>query len=156
MNINATLLVQALSFAALIWFTVQFVWPMITSAMDERTKRIADGLAAAEAGQQSLERSAKQVEEAINQARSRAAEIVSQAEKRASQMIEEAKTSARTEGERLVAGAKAEIDQEVARAKESLRSQVAALAVAGAEQILKREVDAKAHAELIAAVQKQL
>jgi F-type H+-transporting ATPase subunit b len=156
MNINATLFVQALSFAALIWFTVRFVWPMITDAMDERTKRIADGLAAAEAGKQSLERSAKQAEEAISQARGRAAEIVAQAEKRASQMIEEAKASARTEGERLVAGAKAEIDQEVARAREALRGQVAALAVAGAEQILRREVDAKAHADLIAAVQKQL
>jgi len=156
MNINATLFVQALSFAALIWFSVRFVWPMITSAMDERTKRIADGLAAAEAGQQSLARSARQAEEAINQARDRATEIVSQAEKRASQMIEEAKASARTEGERLVAGAKAEIEQEVARAKESLRTQVSALAVAGAEQILKREIDAKAHADLIAAVQKQL
>lgn len=156
MNINATLFVQALSFAALIWFTVRFVWPMITDAMDERTKRIADGLAAAEAGKQSLERSAKQAEEAINQARGRAADIVAQAEKRANQMIEEAKASARTEGERLVAGAKAEIDQEVARAREALRGQVAALAVAGAEQILRREVDAKAHADLIAAVQKQL
>ena len=156
MNINATLFVQALSFAALIWFSVRFVWPMITSAMDERTKRIADGLAAAESGQQSLQRSAKQAEEAINQARDRATEIVSQAEKRASQMIEDAKASARTEGERLVAGAKAEIEQEVARAKESLRTQVAVLAVAGAEQILKREIDAKAHADLIAAVQKQL
>jgi F-type H+-transporting ATPase subunit b len=156
MNINATLFVQALSFAALIWFSVRFVWPMITNAMDERTKRIADGLAAAEAGQQSLQRSAKQAEEAINQARARATEIVSQAEKRASQMIEEAKASARAEGERLVAGAKAEIEQEVARAKESLRAQVAALAVAGAEQILRREVDAKAHADLIAAVQKQI
>jgi F-type H+-transporting ATPase subunit b len=156
MNINATLFVQALSFAALIWFTVRFVWPMITDAMDERTKRIADGLAAAEAGKQSLERSAKQAEEAINQARGRAADIVAQAEKRASQLIEEAKVSAKTEGERLVAGAKAEIEQEAARARETLRGQVAALAVAGAEQILKREIDAKAHAELIAAVQKQL
>lgn len=156
MNINATLFVQALSFAALIWFTVRFVWPMITDAMDERTKRIADGLAAAEAGKQSLERSAKQAEEAISQARGRAAEIVAQAEKRASQMIEEAKTTAKVEGDRLVAGARAEIDQEVSRAKEMLRTQVATLAVAGAEQILKREVDAKAHADMLAAVQRQL
>jgi len=156
MNINATLFVQALSFAALIWFTVRFVWPMITDAMDERNKRIADGLAAAEAGQQSLKSSARQADEAIAQARGRAAEIVVQAEKRVSQMIEEAKASAKIEGDRLVAGAKAEIEQETARAREMLRSQVAILAVAGAEQILKREVDAKAHADLIAAVQKQL
>jgi F-type H+-transporting ATPase subunit b len=156
MNINATLLVQALSFAALIWFTVKFVWPMITVAMDERTKRIADGLAAAEAGKQSLERSAKQAEEAIAQARSRANDIVAQAEKRAGQLIEEAKASARAEGDRLLAGAKAEIEQEAHRAREALRTQVAQLAVAGAEQILRREVDAKAHGELIAAIQKQL
>lgn len=156
MNINATLLVQALSFAALIWFTVKFVWPMITVAMDERTKRIADGLAAAEAGKQSLERSAKQAEEAIAQARSRANDIVAQAEKRAGQLIEEAKTSARAEGDRLLAGAKAEIEQEAHRAREALRTQVAQLAVAGAEQILRREVDAKAHGELIASIQKQL
>lgn len=156
MNINATLFVQALSFAALIWFSVRFVWPMITDAMDERSKRIADGLAAAEAGRQSLERSAIQSEEAIAQARGRATEILTQAEKRAGQLIEDAKASAKLEGDRLVAGAKAEIEQEVARARETLRAQVAALAVAGAEQILKREVDAKAHADLIADVQKQL
>jgi F-type H+-transporting ATPase subunit b len=156
MNINATLLVQALSFAALIWFTVKFVWPMITSAMDERTKRIADGLAAAEAGKQSLERSARQAEEAIAQARGRANDIVAQAEKRAGQLIEEAKASARAEGDRLLAGAKAEIEQEAHRAREALRTQVAALAVAGAEQILQREVDSKTHGELIAAIQKQL
>jgi len=156
MNINATLFVQALSFAALIWFSVRFVWPMITDAMDERNRRIADGLAAAEAGKQALERSAQQSDEAIAHARGRATDILAQAEKRATQMIEEAKVSAKVEGDRLVAGAKAEIEQEVARAREVLRTQVAALAVAGAEQILKREVDAKVHADLIAAVQKQL
>ncbi len=156
MNINATLFIQALSFAALNWFSVRFIWPMITDVMDERTKRIADGLAAAEAGKQTLERSAKQADEAIAQARDRATDILTQAEKRARQMIEDAKISAKVEGDRLVAGAKAEIEQEVARARETLRTQVAALAVAGAEQILRREVDAKAHADLIAAVQKQL
>lgn len=156
MNINATLFVQALSFAALIWFSVRFVWPMITDVMDERHRRIGDGLAAAEAGKQFLERSSKQAEEAISQARGRANEIVVQAEKRASQMIEEAKVAAKLEGDRLVLGAKAEIEQEVARAKETLRTQVATLVVAGAEQILRREVDAKVHADLITAVQKQL
>ncbi len=156
MNINATLIVQALSFAALIWFTVQFVWPMVTGPMDERAKRIADGLAAAEEGKQSLARSAQTAEEAIAQARTRAADIVAQAEKRASQTIEEAKLAARSEGEREKAAAQSEIAQEMSRAKESLRTQVAQLAVAGAEQILKREVDAKAHAALLADVQKQL
>ena len=107
MNINATLFVQALSFAALIWFTVKFVWPMITNAMDERARRIADGLAAAEAGRQSLERSAKQATVAIDEARSRAADIISQAEKRGAQLIEEAKASARAEAERERQSAKA-------------------------------------------------
>lgn len=156
MNLNVTMIAQAITFFVFIWFCKALIWPHLIKAIEARQKQIADGLAAAEAGKQSLERSAKQADEAIAQARGRANEIVAQAEKRASQMIEEAKTAARTEGDRLVAGAKAEIDQEVSRAKESLRAQVAVLAVAGAEQILKREVDAKAHAEMLAAVQRQL
>lgn len=156
MNLNVTMIAQAVTFFVFIWFCKKLIWPFLIRAIEVRQKQIADGLAAAEEGRQSLERSAKQADEAIAQARGRANEIVVQAEKRASQMIEEAKASAKVEGERLVAGAKAEIDQEVSRAKETLRSQVAALAVAGAEQILKREVDAKAHAEMLAAVQRQL
>jgi len=147
---------QAVTFFAFIWFCKTLIWPYLIRAIEARQKEIADGLAAAEEGKQSLERSAKQADEAIEQARRRATEILAQAEKRASQMVEEAKTTAKTEGERLVAGAKAEIDQEVSRAKESLRTQVAVLAVAGAEQILKREVDAKAHADMLTAVQRQL
>ena len=156
MNINATLFVQALSFAALIWFTVKFVWPMITNAMDERARRIADGLAAAEAGRQSLERSAKQATVAIDEARSRAADIISQAEKRGAQLIEEAKASARAEAERERQSAKADIEQEIARAREELRSQLAALVVAGAEKILRREVDSRAHADMLDAIKHQL
>lgn len=156
MNLNVTMIAQAVTFFVFIWFCKTLVWPHLIRAIEARQKQIADGLAAAEQGRQSLERSAKQADEAIAQARSRANEIVAQAEKRATQMIEDAKSTARVEGERLVAGAKAEIEQEVSRAKEALRMQVAALAVAGAEQILKREVDAKAHAEMLAAVQRQL
>ncbi|MGE0556922.1 MAG: F0F1 ATP synthase subunit B [Burkholderiales bacterium] len=156
MNLNVTMIAQAVTFFVFIWFCKTLIWPYLIKAIEVRQKQIADGLAAAEEGKQSLERSAKQADEAIAQARGRASEIVAQAEKRASQMIEEAKASAKVEGERLVAGAKAEIEQEVSRAKETLRTQVAALAVAGAEQILKREVDAKAHADMLAAMQRQL
>ena len=156
MNLNVTMIAQAVTFFVFIWFCKTLIWPYLIRAIEARQKEIADGLAAAEEGKQSLARSAKQADEAVTQARGRANEILAQAEKRASQMIEEAKSTAKVEGERMITGAKAEIDQEVSRAKESLRSQVAALAVAGAEQILKREVDAKAHADMLAAVQSQL
>lgn len=156
MNINATLLVQALSFAALIWFTVKFVWPALTDAIDDRNKRIADGLAAAERGRQALELSSRQADEALKEARARAAEIMAQADKRAAEMVEQAKTAARDEGAREKSAAKAEIEQEYARAREQLREHVAALAVAGAEKILRREVDAKAHSDLLNAIKQQI
>jgi F-type H+-transporting ATPase subunit b len=156
MNLNVTMIAQAVTFFVFIWFCKTLIWPYLIRAIETRQKEIADGLAAAEEGKQSLARSAKQADEAITQARGRATEILAQAEKRASQMIEEAKSTAKVEGERMITGAKAEIEQEVSRAKETLRTQVAALAVAGAEQILKREVDAKAHADMLASVQSQL
>lgn len=156
MNFNLTLFAQAASFAAFIWFTVKFIWPPLMRAIETRQKQIADGLAAGEEGRRSLELSGRQAQEEIAKARLRAAEIVGQAEKRAAQMIEEAKTLARDEGSREKAAAKAEIAQEVSRAKEALRAQVAALAVAGAEKILRREVDAKMHADLLQAVQAEL
>src|SRR4051794_14801618 len=143
MNLNFTLIAQAVSFTAFIWFTVKFVWPHMLRAIETRQKTIADGLAAAEQGRRSLESSSKQAEQAINQARARAAEIITQAEKRDAQMIEAAKTAAKAEGDREKTAAKAEIEQERTRAREQLRDQVAALAVAGAEKILRREVDAK-------------
>jgi len=156
MNFNLTLITQAVVFAAFIWFTVKFVWPPLLRAIEARQKQIADGLAAAEQGKKSLEVSSKQAEQAIQEARSRAAEIVAQAEKRGSQVVEEAKTAAKAEGDREKAAAKADIQQEAQRAREQLREQVAALAVAGAEKILRREVDAKAHAELLDGIKKQL
>ena len=156
MNINATLLAQALSFATLIWFTVRFVWPLITDAMDERNRRISDGLAAAERGRQDLQQASQRSADMLREARQQAQEIIGQAERRGSQLVEDAKQTATTEGQRLVAGAKAEIDQEVARARETLRVHVAQLAVAGAERILKREVDARTHADLLAELEKQL
>jgi F-type H+-transporting ATPase subunit b len=156
MNINFSLIAQAVAFALFIWFTVRFVWPPLLGAIEARQKQIADGLAAGEQGRKSLEISTRQAEEAIAEARARAAEIVSQAEKRAGQLVEEAKGAAKEEGTREKAAAKAEIGQEVQRARELLREQVAALAVAGAEKILRREVDAKAHAELLEGIKQQL
>jgi len=156
MNINFTLFAQAIVFTAFIWFTIKFVWPPLLRAIETRQKQIADGLAAAEQGKKSLEVSAKQAEQAIQEARARAAEIVAQAEKRGSQVVEEAKSAAKAEGDREKAAAKADIQQEAQRAREQLREQVAALAVAGAEKILRREVDAKAHAELLDGIKKQL
>jgi len=156
MSFNLTLIAQAVAFALFIWFTVKFVWPPMLRAIEARQKQVADGLAAAEQGRKSLESSSKQAEQAIQAARVRAAEIISQAEKRDAQMVEAAKAAAKAEGEREKAGAKAEIEQEAQRAREQLRDQVAALAVAGAEKILRREVDAKAHAELLDGIKKQL
>ena len=156
MNINLTLFAQAASFALFIWFTAKFVWPHLMTAIEARQKHIAEGLAAAERGKQDLEQASTRTAEMLRQARQQAQEILAQADRRAAQIIEEAKEAAGQEGARLVAGAKAEIDQEVSRAREALRAQVAALAVAGAEQILRREVNAQTHADLLASVQGQL
>ena len=156
MNINATLFAQAIVFFAFIFITVKYIWPMLQEKVDARQKTIADGLAAGEQGRKSLEVSSKQAEQAIQEARARAAEILAQAEKRGSQVVEEAKVTAKAEGDREKAAAKADIQQEAQRAREQLREQVAALAVAGAEKILRREVDAKAHAELLDGIKKQL
>jgi F-type H+-transporting ATPase subunit b len=156
MNLNLTLIAQAISFTAFIWFTVKFVWPHMLRAIEARQKTIADGLAAADQGRRSLEQSTRQAEDAVSQARGRAADIVAQAEKRAAQLVDEARNAAKEEGNREKAAAKAEISQEVSRAREQLRNQVASLAVAGAEQILKREVDAKAHADLLEQIKRQL
>ena len=145
MNINLTLIAQAISFAVFILFTVKFVWPPLMKAIEERQKQIADGLA-----------SGKLASEELGKARGRAAEIIAQAEKRGLQMIEEAKNSAKVEGERLIAGAKSEIQQEVSSAKEALREQVAILVVSGAEKILQREVNAQAHAELLNQLKREL
>ena len=156
MNINLSLIAQAIAFALFIWFTARFVWPPLLRAIEARQKEIADGLAAAEQGKKSLEISSKQADQAIQEARARSAEILAQAEKRSGQMLEEAKHAARSEGDRERVAAKADIQQEVARAREQLREQVAALVVSGAEKILRREVDAKAHAELLEGIKKQL
>ncbi|MEW6562167.1 MAG: F0F1 ATP synthase subunit B [Pseudomonadota bacterium] len=149
MNINATLLGQAITFAILIWFTMKFVWPPLTQAMQERAKTIADGLAAAERGKHEQELAAKRAAEVIREAKDKAAEIIAAGDKRASEIVEEAKVQAKAEGDRIIAAAKAEVDQEVFRAKEQLRTQVSAIALEGAGKILGREIDAKAHNDLL-------
>ncbi len=156
MNINFTLIAQAIAFAVLIWFTVKFVWPPLLKAIEARQKEIADGLAAAADGRSALEVAAKKSEATLTEAKQKASEIIAQAEKRGTQIIEEAKGNAKVEGDRIIAGAKAEIDQEVNRAKEGLRAQVSTLAIAGAEKILRKEIDAKAHSELLAKLAAEL
>jgi len=156
MNINLTLIAQAISFAVFILFTVKFVWPPLMKAIEERQKQIADGLAAGEQGKQQLDASSRLAAEETAKARARAAEIIAHAEKRGLQIIEEAKNAAKAEGDRMVAGAKSEIQQEVSSAKEALREQVAALVVSGAEKILKREINVQAHAELLDQLKQEL
>ena len=156
MNINLTLLAQAVSFAILIWFTVKFVWPPLLNAVETRQKQIADGLAAGERGRHELELASKRESQDLHVAKEKASAIIAQAEKRAAEIIEEAKNNAKVEGDRILTGAKAEIDQEVNRAKEGLRQQVSQLAVAGAEKILRREIDAKAHSDMLAAIANEL
>jgi F-type H+-transporting ATPase subunit b len=155
MNINLTLFAQAVSFAVFIWFTARFIWPPLLRAMEARQKTIAEGLAAAEKGRRELELSSQRATEAMREARERAQEVIGHAEKRAAQIVDEAKQAAKVEGERLVAAAKGEIEQESARAREQLREQVALIAMAGAERILRREVDAKAHANLLAELKRE-
>ena len=149
MNINATLFGQAITFAILIWFTMKFVWPPLLAAMAERAKTIADGLAAAERGKHDLELAEKRATEILWQGKEKASEIIAASEKRASEIVDEAKAQARAEGDRILVAAKADIEQEVFRAKEQLRTQVSAVALAGAGKILGREIDAKAHNDLL-------
>lgn len=149
MNITATLLGQIVAFVLLIFFVNRFLWGPVSNMLAERQKRIADGLAASDKGKHELEQAEKQVKDLLHEARTKAAEILAQAEKRGSEMVEEAKKGARAEGERLLVAANAEIEREVTRAKEQLRTQVSALAVAGASRILKREIDAKSHQDLL-------
>jgi F-type H+-transporting ATPase subunit b len=149
MQINATLIGQAIAFLVLIWFTWKFIWPPLTNAIDERQKKIADGLAAADRGQKDLEDAKSQALAIVRDAHGKAAQVVEQAGRRASEMVEEAKGTASAEGERLIAAARGEVSTETARVRGELRAEVAKLAVAGATQVLKREIDAQAHAALL-------
>jgi F-type H+-transporting ATPase subunit b len=155
-NLNATLLAQIVVFAILWWFTMKFVWPPITKALDDRAKKVADGLAAADKAKLELASANKRVEEQLSQSRNETAKLLSDAERRAQAIVEEAKRRAEEEGAKIVAAAKAEAEQQSVQARETLREQVAALAVKGAEQILKREVNAGVHAELLTRLKTEL
>lgn len=156
MNINMTLIGQSITFALFVWFCMKFVWPPIVGALEARKKQIADGLAAADRGKHELELAAKRASETLHDAKIKASEIIAQAEKRASQIVDDAKNAAKDEGDRMIAAARAEIEQESHRARETLRGEVASLVVAGAGKVLRREVDAKAHADLLEAIKNEL
>jgi F-type H+-transporting ATPase subunit b len=149
MDINATLLGQALVFGVLIWFTVKFIWPPLLKAMEDRQKKIAEGLAAAERGQTELQGAHGEAQGILHAAREQAKSIVDQASKRSTEIVDEARGTAVAEGQRLVGDAKQEITLEQGRARDALRKEVGTLAVAGASRLLQREIDPKAHAELI-------
>ena len=155
MDINATLLGHVIWFAFFIWITMKYIWPPLQKAMQDRQAEIADGLAAAEKGRKDLEQAAKQSEVVISEAKSNAAEIVVQAEKRGAEVLEQAKEKAQLEAERIVEAAKGDIEQEITRAKEELRSQLSMLAVAGAEKILRKEVDQAVHKKLLQDLEKE-
>ncbi|MBU6487423.1 F0F1 ATP synthase subunit B [Trinickia sp. Y13] len=149
MNLNATLIAQMVVFLILAWFTMKFVWPPMVKALDERSRKIADGLAAAEKGKTELEAAHKRVDQELAKARNDGQQRIADAEKRALSVAEEIKANAQAEAARIIAQAKADAEQQVVKARETLRAEVAALAVKGAEQILKREIDQAAHAELL-------
>ncbi len=149
MNFNATLFGQMFSFAVFWFFCAKFVWPLITKALEDRKTRIADGLAAAEKGQHELVMADKRSKEILKEGKEKSQGFISQAQKHADEIVDEAKDNAHIEGERILTAARAEIEQERQQAKERLRKEVAALAIAGAEQILLREVDQNAHEEVL-------
>tara|TARA_Y100001951_G_scaffold17673_1_gene13008 strand:- start:186 stop:656 length:471 start_codon:yes stop_codon:yes gene_type:complete len=148
-NLNLTLIGQAIAFAVFVWFCMKYVWPPVMQALQERQKKIADGLDAASRATRDLELAQEKAEETLRESKEQAQQILEQANKRANQIVEEARDNARVEGERIIAGARSEIDQEINRAKEELRAQVSLLAVAGAERILESSIDEAKHRELV-------
>lgn len=149
MGINATLFGQMITFGIFVWIMMKFIWPPLRQAMDERRQQISDGLAAAKSGTEQLDKAKQDADKILREARQQALEIVSQANKRSTEIVGQAQVDAKAEGERLVAAAGEKIDQEVRRAKEQIRGEVADLAMAGARQILSREIDATAHKDIL-------
>lgn len=149
MNINLTLFAQLIAFVVFVFFCMKFVWPPIMAALNERQKKIADGLAEAERGMQQQEIAEQNAEKQLSEAKQQASEILGQAQKRANEMVEDAKSVAVDEGNRIKEAAHAEVEKEVNRAKETLRTQVSTIAVAGAERILKKEINASSHQEIL-------
>ncbi|PIP79387.1 MAG: F0F1 ATP synthase subunit B [Gammaproteobacteria bacterium CG22_combo_CG10-13_8_21_14_all_40_8] len=156
MNINMTLILEMIVFAGFVFFCMKFVWPPLMAAIEERQNKIAEGLAAAERGSQDRELAKREAANLLREAKLQAAEIVEQANKRHSQVVESAKGDAKIEADRIKAGAMAELDQEMNRAKESLRAQLAGLAVAGAEKILERSINAQDHQDLLNKLAEQI
>ena|SRR5690606_7325515 len=148
MDLNATIIGQSIAFFVFVWFCMKYVWPPIVNALEERQRKIAEGLEAAGRAEKDLELVQERVAEMLREAKTTSAGIIEQANKRANQIVDEAKEQARAEGQRLIAGAQAEIEQEINRAKEALRAQVASIAIAGAEKILETRIDEQAHSEL--------
>ncbi|PHS31858.1 MAG: F0F1 ATP synthase subunit B [Methylophaga sp.] len=149
MNLNATIIGQMIAFAIFVAFCMKYVWPPIMAALDERTKKIADGLAAAERGRHEQELAEKRAQQVIHEAKDQANEIISQAQRRGNEIVDESKDNARVEGERILTSAQAEIEQEANKARDELRTQVGSIALAGAEKILGREIDKKSHTALL-------
>jgi F-type H+-transporting ATPase subunit b len=149
MNINLTLFGQMVAFAIFVWFTMKFIWPPLVKAIEDRKNKIAEGLAAAERGKREQELAEKGATEKLHEAKLKASDIVAKAERRAAEIVEEAKSAARVEGGRLLEAARAEINQEATKAREQLRTRVAELAVAGAERILRKEINLEAHREIV-------
>ncbi len=149
MNINATIIGQSIAFAFFVWFCMKYVWPPLIGALNERQKKIADGLAAADKASTDLELAQAKAADELREAREQAQEILEQANRRASAIVEESKDDARKEGERLIVAARAEIEQEVNLAREQLRAQVASIAVAGASKVLGKQIDEAANSELV-------
>lgn len=156
MNVTATLIVQIFTFALLVWFIMRFLWGPLTSLMEERQRRIADGLAAAEKGKHKLELAEKRATDVLRKAKAQASDILAQAERRAAEIVDEARVEARVEAERILTAARSDIEQERNRAREDLRASVGNLVVMGASKILEKEIDARAHARLLADAVKQL
>ena len=149
MNFNATLIGQMITFVVFVWFCMKYIWPPLMAALEERNARISEGLAAAQRGQQDLEDAQAKVSDSLNDAKQQAQEIINQAQKRANEIVDEAKGAARGEADKIKVAASADIDQQINSAREELRKEVSSIALAGAAQILKREVDAKAHAAVL-------
>jgi F-type H+-transporting ATPase subunit b len=156
MSINATLIGQMITFALLVWFTMKYIWPPLFQSLEERKKKIADGLAAAERGQHEMELAEKKALGVLRNAKEQSADIVTMAQKRANEIVEESKTVAKQEGDRLLNAAKAQIDQELQQAKEGLRKEVSTLAIKAAEQILSAEIDEGKHQEIVSKISNQL
>ncbi len=156
MSINATLLIQIIAFIVLIWFVNKVLWGPLSKLMEDRQKKIADGLSAAEKGKHELELAEQKAKDVLKEAKAQAQNVLSQAEKRGSEIVEDAKVKATEEADRIKATAQAEIEQEVSRAREELRKEVAAIAVSGAEKILAKEIDAATHNDMLEALVKQI